>query len=179
MLQFFAEKLLADNTPRLSRVFVAHTISRRFSSHGQVYRNKAWNQLLNICTIVHLALPMVQIQRCLPCLGAEKLAEDANLLHIGTYCLSSSWAMLILFSVDLSAATCRMPTVTGCMHFSLRTSRAAAHSHPCPNGQFQHILSTARSLHRLRREALLCTHESTSPLARAHTSGEATLYFSR
>ncbi|CAN0188230.1 unnamed protein product, partial [Scytosiphon promiscuus] len=64
----------------------------------QVYRNKAWNHLLNICTIVHLALPMIQIQRCLPCLGAEKLAEDANVLHIGWQptALGSMWIESVL-----------------------------------------------------------------------------------
>ncbi|CAM9319739.1 unnamed protein product, partial [Hapterophycus canaliculatus] len=65
----------------------------------QIFRNKPWNHLLNICTIVHLALPMVQIQKCLPCIGAEKLAEDANILHIG-------WRPTMLGSMWIESVLC-------------------------------------------------------------------------
>lgn len=58
-----------------------------FSAVGreQLFRNTAWNHLLNACTIVHLILPMIEIQRCLPCMAMEKLphSPEANALHIG------------------------------------------------------------------------------------------------
>ena len=44
----------------------------------QLVRNKGWNQLLNVCTIIHLILPMVEIPRCLPCLGVQKLPASLD-----------------------------------------------------------------------------------------------------
>lgn len=38
----------------------------------QVVRNKTWNQLLNVCTLMHLALPVLEVQQCLPCMGPQK-----------------------------------------------------------------------------------------------------------
>lgn len=54
----------------------------------QLIRNKAWNQLLNVCTMFHLTLPMVEIQRCLPCMGMQKLPPslNSNSLHTGATC---------------------------------------------------------------------------------------------
>ncbi len=53
----------------------------------QLFRNKAWNHVLNTCTIVHLILPMIEIQRCLPCIHMEYLPHDpdANALFIGNF----------------------------------------------------------------------------------------------
>lgn len=41
--------------------------------------------MLNACSILHIVLPMIEIQRCLPCLRMAHLphSPDANSLHIG------------------------------------------------------------------------------------------------
>eukprot|EP00903_Cladosiphon_okamuranus_P014070 g13077.t2 len=66
----------------------------------KIFRNNAWNQLLNACTIVHLILPMIEIQRCLPCLAMAQLpnSPDANALHIGwrPTALGSMWIESIM-----------------------------------------------------------------------------------
>lgn len=68
-------------------------------SRKQLVRNKTWNQLLNVCTIFHLILPMVEIQRCLPCMGMQKLPPslDSNSLHIGKegFLVFSSFTLLL------------------------------------------------------------------------------------
>eukprot|EP00904_Undaria_pinnatifida_P002590 jgi/Undpi1/12331/HiC_scaffold_5.g02007.m1 len=74
----------------------------------KLVRNKAWNHMLNVCTIIHLILPMIEIQRCLPCMGMQKVpyAEDPDLLRIGwrPTQLGSMWlecALCLLYSYDL------------------------------------------------------------------------------
>ncbi|CAM9484435.1 unnamed protein product [Pylaiella littoralis] len=74
----------------------------------KLYRSKAWVQLLNICTIIHLILPMVEIQRCLPCLGVQQLPPylDNNALFVGwrPTSLGSMWiesVMCILYAYHL------------------------------------------------------------------------------
>eukprot|EP00752_Nemacystus_decipiens_P009899 g8831.t1 len=74
----------------------------------KLVRNKAWNQLLNVCTIIHLILPMVEIQRCLPCMGMQRLPHslDSNSLHKGwrPTLLGSMWVeclLWLLYAYDL------------------------------------------------------------------------------
>ncbi|CAM9815125.1 unnamed protein product [Scytosiphon promiscuus] len=78
----------------------------------KLVRNKAWNQLLNVCTIFHLILPMVEIQRCLPCMGMQKLPEalNSNSLHLGwrPTLLGSMWIeclLWLLYAYDLYKVT--------------------------------------------------------------------------
>lgn len=66
----------------------------------QLVRNKTWNQLLNIATIFHLILPMVEIQRCLPCMGMQRLPPslDSDSLHIGKEVYGIFFSELYRFS---------------------------------------------------------------------------------
>lgn len=76
-----AENLCA--IPIVSGTYVRWSLSS-FSA-AQLFRNNAWNHLLNTCTIIHLILPMIEIQRCRPCMHLQKLphSSDANSLFIG------------------------------------------------------------------------------------------------
>ena len=41
--------------------------------------------MLNVCTFVHLIIPMVEVPRCLPCKGMQQMVRTENLdsLHQG------------------------------------------------------------------------------------------------
>ncbi|CAM9416819.1 unnamed protein product [Ascophyllum nodosum] len=74
----------------------------------KLVRNKAWNQVLNVCTIFHLALPVIEIQRCLPCFGPQKLVYPwgVDSLHFGwrPTALGSMWLeclLCCLYTYDL------------------------------------------------------------------------------
>ncbi|CAN0096267.1 unnamed protein product [Pylaiella littoralis] len=78
----------------------------------KLVRNKAWNQLLNVCTIFHLILPMAEVQRCLPCMGMQVLPPslNSNSLHTGwrPTLLGSMWIeclLCLLYAYDLYQVT--------------------------------------------------------------------------
>lgn len=49
----------------------------------QLVRNKTWNHVLNACTILNLALPMLEVQRCLPCMGPQPVVHHSDALWQG------------------------------------------------------------------------------------------------
>ncbi|CAM9807073.1 unnamed protein product, partial [Laminaria digitata] len=74
----------------------------------RLVRNKAWNHMLNVCTIFHLILPMFEIQRCLPCMGMQEViyTEELDSLHKGwrPTQLGAMWLecfMCLLYTYDL------------------------------------------------------------------------------
>ncbi|CAB1099800.1 unnamed protein product [Ectocarpus sp. CCAP 1310/34] len=89
--------LLADNVDKheVAAIYVRDALAGRDSSaciHNErsiralkCFRNDAWNSLLNVCTLVHLTLPMVEIQRCLSCVGPHKRSAslEDNTLFLG------------------------------------------------------------------------------------------------
>eukprot|EP00752_Nemacystus_decipiens_P004301 g3930.t1 len=82
--------------------------NRRSLNALKLVRNKGWNQLLNVCTIIHLILPVIEIPRCLPCLGVQKLSDslDPASLYEGwrPTALGTTWAeclLCVLYIYDL------------------------------------------------------------------------------
>eukprot|EP00903_Cladosiphon_okamuranus_P013924 g12951.t1 len=104
----------------------------------KLIRNKSWNQLLNVCTIIHLILPMVEIQRCLPCMGMQRLPEalNSNSLHQGwrPTLLGSMWVeclLWLLYAYDLYQVTLSSSTyVHDRIDASIRGGRSGGNKEP-------------------------------------------------
>ncbi|CAM9276692.1 unnamed protein product [Ectocarpus sp. 13 AM-2016] len=105
--------LLADNVDKheVAAIYVRDALAGRDSSaciHNERsiralkwFRNDAWNSLLNVCTLVHLILPMVEIQRCLSCMGPHRRSAslEDNTLFLG-------WRPTWLGSLWIECAFC-------------------------------------------------------------------------